>query len=110
MQLGDNAAAIPDLDVCVTYLEEEEARMAEDEQYMPEIDADVLYAAIIAALPICKRLIMKRLSPILRPVLRMDATRRTRASGVEPAIWIQANTHCTGRLCLLPPGWRGRGK
>lgn len=44
MQLGDNAAAIPDLDVCVTYLEEEEARMAEDEQYMPEIDADVLYS------------------------------------------------------------------
>ena len=44
MQLGDNAAAIEDLDLCVASLEAEEARMAEDAQYTPEIDADVLYS------------------------------------------------------------------
>ena len=44
MQLGDNAAAIEDLDVCVAYLEEEEARMAEDAQYAAQIDADVLFS------------------------------------------------------------------
>lgn len=44
MQLGDNQAAIEDLDVCVAYLEEEEAHAAADAQYVPEIDADVLYS------------------------------------------------------------------
>ena len=44
MQLGDNAAAIEDLDVCVAYLDAEEARMAEDAQYTAQIDADVLFS------------------------------------------------------------------
>ena len=44
MQLGDNAAAIEDLDVCVAYLDAEEARMAEDAQYAAQIDADVLFS------------------------------------------------------------------
>ena len=44
MQTGDNQAAIEDLDVCVAYLEEEKAHVDADAQYVPEIDADVLYS------------------------------------------------------------------
>lgn len=44
MQLGDNEAAVEDLDVCVDHLEAEEARMAEDAEYVPEIDPDVAYS------------------------------------------------------------------
>ena len=44
MQLGANEEAIEDLDVCVAFLEEEEARVAEDAQYESVVDADVVYS------------------------------------------------------------------
>lgn len=44
MQLGANEEAIEDLDVCVAFLEEEEARVVEDAQYESVVDADVVYS------------------------------------------------------------------
>lgn len=44
MQVTEYAAAMQDLDVCVAYLEEQEALAASDPDYEPQIDADVLYS------------------------------------------------------------------
>lgn len=44
MQVTEYAAAMQDLDVCVAYLEEQEALAASDPDFEPQIDADVLYS------------------------------------------------------------------